>query len=627
MSTMHASKRFVFLQRHSWLLVVFAVLLLRLPFLNQAIQGDDTNYLYGAEHAQIDPLHPASAKYYFQGDLVDMRGFPHPPLNSWILAAPLAMLGDVREAPFHFRYILFSLIAAVAMWSLARRFCDHPVLATLLFISVPAFVVNGTSLESDLPFLAMWMAAIALFVKAVDDGAAWALWCSIFFGALAGLAAYQSVLLTPVLAAYLLGKRDRRPLFWIATLAAPATLAGWQLFELATRGALPAAMLAGYMQSYDLQSGVRKFRSALALFVHAGWIISPLIVFFLRGPKWRWIAAGAAALAAAIYDPNPLFWISLGCGVFLLASFAGRGFLGAWALIFFAGAAVVFFAGSARYLLPIAAPVAILAVQSAPRRIVQLGFALQLALALALAVVNYQHWDAYRQFAASLHAQGRVWINAEWGLRYYLESDGALPMPKGQIIQPGDTVVSSALALPLPVSAQLVPVSQMEIRPLLPLRIISLDGKSAYSSAGAELLPFEISTGPIDRVRADLAVERNPQLTHIDAKAADQIITGLFPDGWMTDKSVVLLKRPEQGGFVRADIYIPDKAPARRLTMFADGQPIAHAVFARPGSYTLSAPVGSGPSAVTVTLVVDQTFSAPGDLRKLGVIVTGIGFR
>ena len=128
-------------------------------FLHQAVQGDDPYYLYGAEHAQIDPLHPASARYIFQGDLVDMRGHPHPPLDSWILAGLLAVFGDVREVPFHFAYILFSLIAALSMWSLARRFCERPLLATLVFIAVPAFVVNGNSFEADLPFLAFWMLA------------------------------------------------------------------------------------------------------------------------------------------------------------------------------------------------------------------------------------------------------------------------------------------------------------------------------------------------------------------------------------------------------------------------------------------------------------------------------------
>ena len=61
---------------------------------------------------------------------------------------PLAAVGDVREDLFHMRYILWSMVAALSMWSLARRFCEKPWWAVLLFIAVPAFVINGTSLGS-----------------------------------------------------------------------------------------------------------------------------------------------------------------------------------------------------------------------------------------------------------------------------------------------------------------------------------------------------------------------------------------------------------------------------------------------------------------------------------------------
>ncbi len=613
-------------------MVAALVFLLRLPFLNQAIQGDDPYYLYGAEHAQIDPLHPTHAKYLFQGDLVDMRGHPHGPLNSWILAAALAAVGDVREVLFHFRYILWSLIAALAMWSLARRFCDHPWWAVLLFLAVPAFVVNGNSLEADLPFLAMWMLAVALFVKAVDDDLRAALIGAAFAGALAGLAAYQAVLLTPVLAFYLFEKRRAWKIGWAVALAAPAAILAWQLFELATGGVLPAAMLAGYMNSYQLQAASNKLRSAAALVVHSGWIVCPLVVLFLKGPKWRYAAAAIAAAGGAFYDHNPLFWFSLGCGVLLLTSCIGRGFLGAWVLIFFAGAAVVFFAGSARYLLPIAAPVAILAARDCSPRVLTAGFALQMALSLGLAIVNYQHWNAYRQFAASLSKSAgdrRVWINAEWGLRYYLESDGALPMARDQALQPGDVVVSSALAFPVPIAAPLVPLSEIEIRPRIPLRIISLDHRSAYSSASGGLLPFEISTGPIDRVRAGIVVERKPELTFIDPadpNAAPQIVSGLYPDRWMTGQATVLLKRPGHVTPLRVLLYVPAQAPARNIKMLVDGQLAAEETFARAGVFSIAIPGGDGPPEVTVTLIVDKTFMAPGDLRKLGLIVTKLGY-
>jgi hypothetical protein len=620
-------------------ILVLLVLALRLPFLNQAIQGDDIFYLYGAEHAQVDPLHPTHTQYLFQGDLVDMRGHPHGPLNAWILAAPLAVLGEVREAPFHVLYILWSLIAVLAMWSLARRFCEQPFLATLLFLAVPAFVVNGNSLEADLPFLAMWMAAVALFVKAIDSGSRWLLGWSALFGALAGLAAYQSILLTPVLAVYLIEKRRASNLAgkvgWAAILAAPIAIAAWQLFELASSGVLPATVLIGYMRSYGFQSAANKARSAAALIVHSAWIVSPIILVFLKGPRWRpqfrWIGAGAAAVCALIYDPNLPFALSVGCGVLLLATCFRRDFVSLWILIFFVGAAIIFFAGSARYLLPIAAPVAILAARQVSRAVLVTGFALQMALSIGLAVVNYQHWDDYRSFARSLAkeaSEGRVWINADWGLRWYLEQEGALAMPKDQAIQAGDVVVTSALASPLPVHAQLVPISQMEVRPALPLRIISLDRRSGYSQGG--LLPFEISNGPTDQVRAEVAIERKPTLIWIsphDPEAAAQIIGGLSSDGWMSDKATVLLKRPDHALPLRVEIFIPPQAPARHVQMFVDGELAAEETYARAGSFVISVPpITAGPS-LTVTLTVDQTFSTAGDRRKLGVIVVGVGFR
>lgn len=617
--------------RISWLLIVLVVLALRVPFLHQAVQGDDPYYLYGAEHAQIDPAHPASARYIFQGDLVDMRGHPHPPLDSWILAGLLAVFGDVREAPFHFAYILFSLIAALSMWSLARRFCERPLLATLVFIAVPAFVVNGNSFEADLPFLAFWMLAVAMFVKAVEEGSIWVLSIAKIAAILAGLAAYQAILLTPILAVYLLRKRSRWTAAWLVIFAAPAAIAAWQIFEWWTRGALPLAILAGYMKTYGLQAGSNKLRSAAALIVHAGWIISPLIVIAWRGARWRWIAAAVAAGGAAFYDPNPLFWVSLGCGVLLLASCAGREFLNWWVLIFFGASAFLFFAGSARYLLPMAAPVAILAVRAVNARVVAVGVGLQLALGLALAVVNFEHWGAYRTFAASLPHDHRTWINAEWGLRFYLESDGGMPMPKNPPLRAGDVIVSSALAFPMKVNAPTAPLKLTEIRPSIPLRLISLDGRSAYSVASARgLLPFEISNGPVDVVRADVVIERKPELSWIDPKdpaAAAQLVSGIYPDGWTSDQASVVLKRPAGAGRLELNVYIPDAAPARRITLSLDGRVVADETFSSPGVHTISARETGASNDVTVTIAVDKTFSTPADQRRLGVVVTGVGFK
>jgi hypothetical protein len=656
-------------------LIVAVVLLLRVPFLNQAIQGDDVYYLAGAEHAQIDPLHPNHARYLFMGDMVDMQGHPHPPLNAWALAGLLACFGDVREVPFHAAYTLFSLIAALAMWSLAKRFSTRPLQATLLFLAVPAFVINGNSFESDLPFLAFWMAAIAWFIHAVDlpdQGSTKAMiaWggagvCAV----LASLAAYQAIFLTPILALYLLHQTRSQSMslrgmrLWRTTFAQhkgalavalipPAAIGLYQLFERLTSGALPAAVLAGYMQSYELQSVIRKVRSAVALTVHAAWIVSPVILLAgiamkrkdIGKAKWLLVAAILAALRGAVYDPNPLFWVSFSCGVLLISlcadgAFRSEGparFLCQWVMIFFVGALAIFFAGSARYLLPMAAPVAILAANAVGGRWLITGMALQFALSLGLAQVNFEHWDGYRQFATAIAPEMKqrkvppqfTWINGEWGLRHYVQEQGGLPLGKTQRVEPGQIVVSSAVALPIELTNPSATLEEREITSRIPLRLVSLGGKSAYSTTSGGLRPFDVSLAAIDRVRAGAVLERQAMLTYVDPhdpQAKEQIVSGLSLDGWMSGRAVVLIRKPDVTKALIASFWIPPQATGHHVELWVDGRRVAQQMFPGSGTFTLEAPEATAGGTVAIT--IDKTFHAPPDARELGMVLMGVGYK
>ncbi len=352
------------------------------------------------------------------------------------------------------------------MWSLARRFSPHPLWATLLFLAVPAFVVNGNSLESDLPFLAFWMAGVALFVSG-----RYAL--AIIPLALASMAAYQALLLTPILAVYVWLHARQSRTAWAAILIPPAVIAGWQLFEFASIGKMPIQVMTSQISAYGYQSLANKLRNGCALVVHVCWIVCPVLLppAFLLARKRR--------------D-------------------ADTPFLAAWILLFFGGCMLIFFAGAARYLLPMAAPLALL-VSRLNTRWLAAGFAAQMILSVSLAIVNYQHWDGYRAFVASLKPQiagKRVWIDGQWGLRYYLEAEGGLPIRREQALRVGDIVVTSELGYPAHFTTSggaLTPISQREIRSSLPLRLIALNTRSAYSTMNRGYLPFDISTGPIDR--------------------------------------------------------------------------------------------------------------------------------
>lgn len=623
------------MKRQALILAALAILL-RLPFLNEAVQGDDVYYLYGAQHAQIDPLHPLHTHYAFLGDMVDMRGHPHGPLNAWVLGGLIAIFGGVREVPFHVAYLGFSLAAAFAMLALARRFCpERALLASILFTAVPAFVVNGNSFETDLVFLAFWLISFVYFTRAIHMKSVWMLGVSAIAGGLAALDAFQAGMLMPILGLYLWMNDRKWTAGWIATLAAPFTIVAWQAWEWASSGTLPIAVLLGYMQSHAFQAPSRKIESATALIGHAGWIVFPALVaaaFWRTAGWWRWALVGVAAAAAFWHDPNPLFWGSVAMGTLLVLSCIRRDFLSAWVLLFFAASLLIFFAGSARYLLPIAAPVAMLIARELPTRALTAGIGVQFVIALGLATANHAHWAEVRDFANTVMDQAkgrRVFVDAEWGLRHYLEERGARPLLKDTVLRGEDIIVSSELGTPVPITVRTAKWLEKTISPAAPFRIISIEGGSGYSASAKGLLPFEISTEIVDRLHADIVLERKPELSYLDPKGprtAAHVVGGLFPDGWMVSEATVLLKVPEKYATLKASVYIPPDAPARMITLVADGKVVATQTVPAPGAYTITAPFHTDATQVTVTLRVDKTHRVPPDARDLGAVVTGIGF-
>ena len=586
--------------RRDLLLLTIAVVLLRLPFLSQAVQGDDVYYLLIARNAQVDPLHPMQLGFRLQGELVWAAGHTRPPLNAYVLAGLLAVFGEVNELYFHLFYMAFSLAAVISMYFLARRFTTRPLLASLLLLSVPSFVVNGNKLEADLPLLAFWLAGFALFVYGRCLPAAVML-------AAAGLCAYHAVFAVPILAYYAWLKDRRNPRRWLAVAAVPLALGAWQVFEFMAAGAAPAAVLAGYFHTYDLLALSRKLYSSLALASHLGWIISPLLILvaWRRGPRpallfaAAYLAAAAVAVLLAGYTPGQRLFLALALGTGLLvlldavrlclksASMEER-FLAAWIVFYFAASIVVFYAGSARYLLPMAAPVVLLAI----RRIESMAVlsvltAAHLALSLALAVSENRYVEQYWQFANRLapaaHAT-RLWSNAEWGLRYYLGELGSEALLRDQTLRAGDVVVTSELAgaVPFRMTDPKLELLQADIAVgPLPLQTIGLESRSGYSSSEFGILPFDWGYGSIDRVAAYKIGHREPTTGYLrmdSPEAEAHLLSGFYRLEaanwrWMAKQGSASLLVPENSGEFKLVFHISNTAPARRVTVELEGEP------------------------------------------------------
>ena len=130
-------------------------------------------------------------------------------------------------------------------------------------------------------------------------------------------------------------------------------------------------------------------------------------------------------------------------------------------------------------------------------------------------------------------------------------------------------------------------------------------------------------------------IERKPVLTDLPMNAPEaeqQIVSGVYDleNGqwrWMADSAVILLKPPAEPAPLVVRFFIPEPAPARRVTVELNGQVVASQTYPGQGSYALASPpwTPSGESA-QVTIKVDKTFSTQSDKRKLGLILTEVGF-
>ena len=92
----------------------------------------------------------------------------------------------------------------------------------------------------------------------------------------------------------------------------------------------------------------------------------------------------------------------------------------------------------------------------------------------------------------------------------------------------------------------------------------------------------------------------------------------------MTKSASVVLKSPAAPKKLRAEFYIPPNAKAREVTLLLDGREVAKRTYPGPGAYRLE--TAGSLQGTTAEIRVDQTFTAPGDKRALGMVLTGVGF-
>ena len=458
-------------------LVVLAALI---PFLAKPFNIDEPLFLWTARQIQVHPANPYGFDVNWYGTAMPMSVVTkNPPLASYYLALAAGLVGW-SEAGLHTAFLLPALMAIWGTYRLARRLCHWPLLAALITLFTPVFLVSATTVMCDVLMLAFWMWAAVLWLEGMAESHSWKLTVAGLLIGLAALTKYYGACLVPLLAACSL--IDKRRLgWWAIRLLIPlamlyfyqlATLLlyGHPLFAIATDYALAVKEHYGFSRTAVVVTGLSFTGGCLAM----AFIFAPLL--------WRTrllalvvlTAAAMLVMAAVVKKFDPLqsasgpfmevqivFWAIGGAWVLALTLAevwtrrdADSWFLGLWVVGTFAFAVLLNWITNGRSLLPLAPAVGILLARQLERNVladrttwprrVMICLAAGGALALLTARADYQLAMAVRQSARQVwagygHATRPLWFEGHWGFQYYMEALGASALDfKRSAVNPGD---------------------------------------------------------------------------------------------------------------------------------------------------------------------------------------------
>lgn len=483
--------------RRDALLVAGVTAILLLPFVGKAFHVDDPLFLKAARQILSSPLDFYGFRVNWYGTEQPMwEVTKNPPLSSYFLALA-SRVGGWSEVALHLAFLLPAVAAATGTLALARRFCAHPVVATLAAVATPAFLVSSTNVMCDVVLVAFWVWAVELWIRGLERRRSALLVLSGLLVALAALTKYFGIALVPLL--FVDGLvRTRRPGWWAAALLIPlVALAGYQIWtrNLYGRGLLSDA--AAYSSLIRFRSGTLLSAKIVAGLSFAGGCLASVLFF----APWLWAGRTLAVAVAS----GVLFAVAARLGVLPAKALGvtGVGSIVQLALFGLAGAGVVVLAAAdvwprrdadaillclwvagtlvfavlfnwtvnARSLLPAAPAVGILIARRLERRpgllrgpsfLPAAPLAAAAALSLAAAWADWRLADAGRTAAAHLASSGggtpgTLWFEGHWGFQHYMEMRGAQPLDwRRSLLARGDRVaipIDNANVVPLPADA------------------------------------------------------------------------------------------------------------------------------------------------------------------------------
>ncbi len=460
-------------------LITIGALLL---FLGKPFNMDDPLFIWAAHHIRAHPADPYGFNVEWGWHQAAMwKVTENPPLTSYYIALASAILGW-SEVALHLAFLVPALAVILGTFRLARLFCNSPILAALVTLFTPAFLVSSTTLMSDVPMLAFWVWALVFWIEGTEQNNLYKLFLAGCLAAFAEITKYYAVCLIPLLAAYsILARRPAGK--WAQFLLIPlATLWAGQLAMQHLYGFSPLFGATDYGLAKENSAFIASTVCLIGLAFTGGCLAPALFLMPLLWKKWSaaFLAVGIFIACLIFFDPALLrqysylqpgahtgtkiqlaIWAATGISVVVLAlleikaSRDAKSFLLVfWLVGTFIFAVFLNWTINARSILPMAPALGILVARRIERNfpssfpIGKTALCMAAAAALAMLAAEADCLDAMavKQNVRSVYAaygqnMKQVHFQGHWGFQFYMNQWGASPLDfKSAILKAGDLV-------------------------------------------------------------------------------------------------------------------------------------------------------------------------------------------
>lgn len=472
------------------------------PWIAKPFHLDDPMFLWLAHHLLENPVDFYGFDVHWHETWQPMHEINmNPPGVGYFLALAGLFVGW-SEPALHTVFLLPAIAAATGAAFLARQWQIPALPAVFATVATPAFLVSGTTIMSDLPFLAIYIWAIALWVRGDDTGRMRWLIAATFLAACGVLVKYLVITALPLMALYTIVS-SRKPLRILWLLVPLAVLTAYHFLTLRMYGHSLVFGATGYATGHApptlAESGMKllvalaflggcfigvacfalvSMRPRHALIALATFIAVALLLLIIgridfrlirleTGIRWTLLFQAAMMITAGLY----LLW-------FPAAQLARRRdpinlVLACWLIGIVVFVAFLNWTINARVLLAAAPAAGLLTARALPSlpatrsstlssllatRYWLLAIIAATILALIPAYLDYRlaqaHRDAARYIARELQLDpATTRFQGHWGFQHYMMQAGYKPYDTGEGLTAGEHIVTmhnSPSVVPLP---------------------------------------------------------------------------------------------------------------------------------------------------------------------------------